>query len=177
MKIFFDCEFTGLRQDTTLISIGLIAEDGRSFYAQLTDYDEGQVNDWIRDNVIANLKPMTEVWNYDPACCEVHGNTRLVAHSLGKWLAQFDRCEMWGDCLAYDWVLFCNLFGHAFKIPENVYYIPFDICTLFYADGIDPDINREEFAEMENGSTKHNALWDACVIMACHDKLHVRNND
>ena len=38
MKIFFDTEFTGLHKDTTLISIGLIAEDRRCFYAELTDY-------------------------------------------------------------------------------------------------------------------------------------------
>lgn len=176
MKIFFDTEFTGLHKATTLISIGLVAEDGRTFYAQLTDYDQSQVNDWIRDNVIANLKPMTEVWNYDPTCCEVHGNTGLVGHSLGKWLAQFARCEMWSDCLAYDWVLFCDLFGHAFDIPENVYYIPFDICTLFKVGGIDPDISREEFAGLEAADHKHNALWDARVIKACYERLATQSD-
>ena len=34
-KIFFDTEFTGLHQKTTLISIGLIAETGETFYAEL----------------------------------------------------------------------------------------------------------------------------------------------
>ena len=33
MKIFFDTEFTGLHQHTTLISIGLVDEVGISFYA------------------------------------------------------------------------------------------------------------------------------------------------
>ena len=42
-KIFFDTEFTGLHQKTTLISIGLVSEDGREFYAELTDYDKSQV--------------------------------------------------------------------------------------------------------------------------------------
>ena len=31
MKLFFDTEFTGLHQATTLISLGIIAEDGRTF--------------------------------------------------------------------------------------------------------------------------------------------------
>jgi hypothetical protein len=31
-KIFFDTEFTGLHQNTTLISIGLISECGKNFY-------------------------------------------------------------------------------------------------------------------------------------------------
>ena len=48
--------------------------------------------------------------------------------------------------------------------------IPFDICTLFYAKGIDADINREEFSEMTEGSQKHNALWDAKVIRECYLK-------
>ena len=43
-KIFFDTEFTGLHQNTTLISIGLIAETGQTFYAELTDYDRCQVD-------------------------------------------------------------------------------------------------------------------------------------
>jgi hypothetical protein len=38
-KLFLDTEFTGLHQNTTLISIGLIADTGDTFYAELTDYD------------------------------------------------------------------------------------------------------------------------------------------
>ena len=55
MKVFFDTEFTGLHKDTSLISIGLISEDRRCFYAELTDYDEKQCDDWIRENVIKHL--------------------------------------------------------------------------------------------------------------------------
>lgn len=40
MNIFFDTEFTGLHKNTTLISIGCVDENGRTFYAELTDYDE-----------------------------------------------------------------------------------------------------------------------------------------
>ncbi len=55
MKIFFDTEFTGLHKNTTLISIGLISEDRRCFYAELTDYDEKQCDDWIEENVLKHL--------------------------------------------------------------------------------------------------------------------------
>ncbi len=34
MNIYFDTEFTGLHKNTTLISIGMIAENGRTFYAE-----------------------------------------------------------------------------------------------------------------------------------------------
>lgn len=55
MLLFFDMEFTGLRQNTTLISIGIVSEDGRKFYAELTDYNENQCNKWINENVVKNL--------------------------------------------------------------------------------------------------------------------------
>lgn len=107
----------------------------------------------------------------EPHLLTVKGDKERVAEELIHWLLQFDKIEIWSDCLAYDWVLFCDLFGHAFKIPGNVYYIPFDICTMFKLKGIDPDINREEFAGIQG--PKHNALHDAEVIKACYEKLMV----
>ena len=170
-KVFFDTEFTGLHQKTTLISIGLISDCGKTFYAELTDYDKSQVDDWINNNVISNLT-MTEDDN-----AAFLGSWRLVADSktvkeaLTKWFEQFEQVEIWSDCLSYDWVLFNQIFGHAFNIPNNIYYIPFDICTLFKAKGIDPDISREEFSDMKENSQKHNALWDAKVIKRCYELL------
>ena len=181
MKIFFDTEFTGLHQNTTLISIGLIAETGETFYAEFGDYNHHQIDEWIRNNVISNLKFHTKDgkgWcncgtqktETPRAKTEVYGNTEFIKSCLTEWLCQFETITMWSDCLAYDWVLFNQIWGHAFKIPKNVYYIPMDICTLFQIKGIDPDINREKFAGM-TGALKHNALWDARVIKACYGKL------
>lgn len=170
-KVFMDCEFTGLHQNTTLISIGLISDCGKTFYAELTDYDKSQVDDWINNNVISNLI-MTEDDNAAfLGSCRLVGDTVKVKEALTKWLEQFELVEIWSDCLSYDWVLFNQIFGHAFNIPKNVYYIPFDICTLFKAKGIDPDISREEFSNMKENSQKHNALWDAKVIKRCFELL------
>lgn len=182
MKIFFDTEFTGLHQNTTLISIGCIAETGQTFYAEFGDFDHTQIDKWLDENVIANLKFHgkdgkgwcncgTQFAETTKAETEVYGNRKFVANCLENWLTQFGKVEMWSDCLSYDWVLFSQLWGHAFNIPKNIYYIPFDICTLFKMKGIDPDINREEFAEMTNGAQKHNALWDAKVIYECYRRL------
>ena len=151
-KIFFDTEFTGLHQNTTLISIGLISECGKTFYAELTDYNKSQIDEWLQKNVIDNLKFNNEkgtaiFWN-EGNNTEFFGKTDLLKLYLTQWLAQFESIEIWSDCLSYDWVLFNQIFGHAFNIPKNVYYIPFDICTLFQVKGIDPDISRETFSEM-----------------------------
>lgn len=57
MNIYFDMEFTGLHQNTTPISIGLISECGKySFYAEFTDFNQSQCDDWINKNVIDNLE-------------------------------------------------------------------------------------------------------------------------
>ena len=55
MNLFFDCEFTGLHKNTTLISLGIAAEDGRKFYAEFIDFDSSQCDEWINENVINNL--------------------------------------------------------------------------------------------------------------------------
>lgn len=175
-KVFLDTEFTGLHQRTTLISIGLIAETGQKFYAELTDYDVAQVDDWINANVISKLYLVKEGNAAYMEDWRLIGDTFNVKNALSLWFKQFDKVEIWSDCLSYDWVLFCQIFGHAFNIPKNIYYIPFDICTLFKAKGRDPDISREKFAfgevysEME--TKKHNALWDAEVIFECYKKLN-----
>jgi hypothetical protein len=193
-KIFFDTEFTGLHQKTTLISIGFISECGKYFYAELNDYDKSQIDEWLQKHVIDNLimsaPPEGEDEYYSAAREEGNeiGNDLYKSYSvqlrcdkarlkveLEKWLSQFEKIEIWSDCLPYDWVLFCEIFGGAFGIPKNIFYIPFDLCTLLKEKGVDPDISREKFAFGEGTSdivaTKHNALWDAMTIKSCHHKL------
>ena len=178
VKIFMDTEFTGLHQNTTLISLGLVSECGKKFYAEFTDYDETQVDDWLQNNVINNLKFKEDTlgnadgyYTYDENYTEVHGNNEIIKIELEKWISQFENVEIWSDCLSYDWVLFNQIFGHAFNIPKNVYYIPFDICTLMKMKGVDPDISRENFICNCVQGEKHNALYDAEVIKACYEKL------
>ena len=180
MRIYFDTEFTGLHQRTTLISIGLISESGKTFYGEFADYDKTQIDEWLQNNIINNtlfLKKDNNITFSSTSLdeyCHV-GASNGITSDLNDWFAQFDKVEMWSDCLSYDWVLFNNLFGHAFNIPDNVYYIPFDISTLFKIKGIDPDINREEYVKEiilnSNEIKKHNALWDAKVIKMCYEKL------
>jgi hypothetical protein len=182
IKVFIDTEFTGLRKNTTLISIGLVSECGKKFYAEFMDYDKSQVDDWIKHNVISKLRLSGFInesnneyfWqNNDPLNFEMIGLKWMIADHLKSWLYQFESVEIWSDTLSYDWVLFCDIFGTAFDIPKNVYYIPFDLATAFKVAGIDPDISREKYAYGERYSEmpKHNALWDAETIKACYKKL------
>ncbi len=180
MKLFFDTEFTGLHQNTTLISIGIVAENGQEFYAEFTDYDKGQVDEWIQENVISHLYLHKEMEGHpvpeNGVTCQdgFLGNKTYIKNCLSSWLSEFDTVEMWSDCLAYDWVLFCQLWGHAFNIPKSIYF-PFDLYTLMKMNGVDPDISREDFVlsgkAVDVPCNKHNALWDARVIKACYEKL------
>ena len=192
-KLFLDTEFTGLHQATTLISLGIISECGKTFYAEFTDYDRSQLNDWLEENIIPNTwvavhEPITSMGEVvgDSRWADVHvfGSSDYIKPFLEKWLSQFEKIVIWSDCLAYDWVLFNQIWGHAFSIPENIYYIAMDICTVFEMNNIDPDISREEYCEIENfteektkvlyndfKSVKHNALWDAFIIRECYKKV------
>lgn len=174
-NIFFDTEFTGLHKNTTLISIGIVSDCGKSFYAELTDYDKTQIDDWLQTNVIDNLVCKHPEYSNNVGKIDSNypyvGEKTTIKFYLEKWLSQFDNVTVWSDCLAHDWVLFNDIFGHAFNIPKNVNYIPLDICTLFHVNGIDPDISREEFIGNSVVGIKHNALYDAKVIMECWKKL------
>jgi len=201
-RLFIDTEFTGLHQDATLISIGVVSETGKHFYMELSDYDQEQIDDWLLEHVIGNLvmaepfageqeyysvsrhhdNPLgTDI--YESYSIQLRGDSSLLKIELEKWLGQFGEVEMWSDCLAYDWMLFNEIWGGALEIPDNVYYIPFDISTMFKIKGIDPDVDREEFAEVAmphpantSFSPKHNALWDAELIMKCFNKMMISDN-
>jgi len=77
------------------------------------------------------------------------------------------------DCFSYDWVLFNELYGGARRLPSTISYIPIDICSLFFANNIDPDISRVGFAgdAAVTDLPQHNALADAFNIKACFERL------
>lgn len=177
MRIFFDMEFTGLHQNTTPISLGMVAEDGHEFYAEFVDYDHAQVDEWISEHVISHLNRQQGAANDDLVKSsntgmrwEYYGTRAGVAVHLRDWLSHYDTVEIWSDVLAYDWVLFCDLFGGAFGIPSNIFYIPFDLATLFLVKHVHPDVSREIFAG-ESLEYQHHALHDAKVIKTCFEKV------
>lgn len=194
MKVFMDLEFTGLHQGSTIISLGAIADSEKvpelihddrvegdgTFYAELNDYDKNQVDPWIKKNVINNLYSHTPV----PSLYYRNIDRKTLRDNLEKWLNQLysidgTPIEMWLDCYAYDWVLFCELWGGALNVPNCVHYIPRDLSTYLEVMGEDPDVNREQFANVPKNScsqsVKHNALWDAEVIRYCYLELQRRD--
>lgn len=178
--LFLDTEFTELSQSARLLSIALVADSGEEFYAELNDYGQENITDWVREHVVANFE-----FNNVDVFASIEGKTEKYKHGreetagyLRKWIQQFGTVEIWADVHAYDWVLFCELFGGAMHIPANIFFAPFDLATLFrYKGMIEPrgkyekDISRFEFAGVADTKRQHNALADARVAKICFDKL------
>ena len=139
MNLFFDTEFTGLVPKTELISIGIVAETGESYYAELCDYDIHKCDDWVKENVIANL-----LCNQDRVITSkdlngthyIFGNTLEVRHDLNNWLDMLRKnhgkvnFQMVSDCCHYDMTLFCDLMGGAEGLPKDMNPICFDLSHM-----------------------------------------------
>lgn len=183
MKIFFDTEFTGLHKNTTLISIGMIDENKRSFYAEFTDYDESQCNDWIKENVINHLRRKGTHNLYMEAYDRINKETSIVGtknqikEKLEDWLSIYDEVELVSDVCHYDMVLFIDLFGTAFDLPRCInpacHDINQDIARYYeFSEKEAFDFSREELLQ-NNAITiegdKHNSMYDAKVIKKIYE--------
>lgn len=172
-RIFLKTKFTGFHQNTTLISIGLISECDKTFYAEFTDYDKNQIDNWLQKNIIDNLLLPHDLGGNGVGVDGFVGDTKFIKEELEKWLSQFENIEIWGDYISYDWVLFNQIFENESNFPKNIYYIPFDLCTLFKIKGLDPSLNREKFVNIDSDIIKkHNALFEAKIIKECYFKLN-----
>lgn len=187
MELFFDCEFTGLHKDTTLVSIGIVAENGKKFYVEFSDYDESQCDDWIKENVLkhtilAGNDTLAARLGEDSNTTVVLGSKADIRYELGEWLKQFDEVQFVSDVCHYDMVLLIDIFGTAFGLPGNVsaacHDINQDIAKHYGISEREAfDKSREdivsELCEQQIEGEKHNALYDAEVIKAIYAEIIV----
>ena len=89
MKVYFDTEFTGLQKDTDLISIGFVSENGKTFYAEFTDYDESKCDDWIQKNVIDNLILKNHMYVSNVRDFRIIEDKKHVKDVLIRWFKSF----------------------------------------------------------------------------------------
>lgn len=182
-KVFIDTEFTGLYQNSTLISLALVAESGEEFYAEFTDYDETLVTEWCRQNVLNRLVLTPGVEINGLSSYKICADKSAIARAVKNWLMELSNIrnsiQIWGDCPAWDWVLFNNLFGYNNEgvplLPASVHYMPMDIAVLAQIKGMNPDFSRFDYVrdsfDIEELARKHNALADARVIRLCYNKI------
>ena len=111
-RYFYDCEFIEDGRTIELISIGVIAADGREFYAVSTEFDPGRANQWVRRHVLDKL----------PSPCDRSWRSRAaIRDGLYAFLsAPRLPIELWAWFAAYDHVVLAQLWGAMPDLPRDV---------------------------------------------------------
>ncbi|MFC6090416.1 polyadenylate-specific 3'-exoribonuclease AS [Saccharothrix sp. BKS2] len=113
MRFFYDCEFIEDGVTIDLVSIGVVDEEGREFYAVSTEFDPAKAGPWVRANVLNQLPP--------PADRAWRGRDRIKAdllEFLGGRKANRDDIELWAWFAAYDHVALAQLWGPMPALPR-----------------------------------------------------------
>lgn len=149
MLIFFDTEFTDLHWQAKLISIGLIAENGQTFYAELNDtYQRKDCNAFVCE-VVLPLLDGNEVQLTWPA----------LALRLGNWIESFEQpITLATDIQDWDWSWIQKLFPSPGTWPANLACKP--AILVFDAD-VGERFNVAQEEAFAAGLRRHHALDDA----------------
>jgi hypothetical protein len=141
LKVFLDTEFTDFIRPH-LISIGMIADSGEEFYAEIP-YQHGECSDFVRETVIPLLG------QFPAAIC----SKDELPDRLRTWLelvkAQRDYIELCVDSQT-DWDLLIN---------SLEYQVPKWCRQTFVGNNIDELLCREFYEK--NKLPEHHALYDA----------------
>ena len=105
MRFFIDTEFMEDGRTIDLLSIGVVAEDGRELYIEVLA-DESKANDWVRANVL-------------PYLGKIPVSTRELAAQQIREFVGAEKPEFWGYYADYDWVALCQLFGRMIDLPKG----------------------------------------------------------
>ena len=106
MQIFFDTEFIDLGNTVLPISIGLVREDGKTYYAEVFDtvkhYDRAVP--WVQENVIKKLTGPVKPAN-------------LICDEIEDFVGK--NPVFWAYYAAYDWFCLCSLYGGMLNVPSS----------------------------------------------------------
>lgn len=162
MDVYFDTEFTDFL-DPGLISIGLVAEDGREFYAELNDSYKPRMCSWfVQEQVLPIL------WGDG-----FRMGSPDLAVKLKLWIATLgEPVRLLSDAPSYDWPFIAEIFEHWAKgWPENL------LRDCGNAQTFESDNERFRYNNAyedywrtgkDAGAVQHHALWDARCIRHAH---------
>ncbi|HEX2299954.1 MAG TPA: polyadenylate-specific 3'-exoribonuclease AS, partial [Pseudonocardiaceae bacterium] len=112
MRFFYDCEFIEDGDTIELISIGVVDEQGREYYAVSTEFDPERAGEWVRSHVLPKLPPPA-----DPAW----RSRAAIRDSLLEFLTgPGESVELWAWFAAYDHVVLCQLWGPMTALPPAI---------------------------------------------------------
>jgi hypothetical protein len=155
MKYFFDTEFIEDGKTIDLISIGIVAEDGREYYAISTEFKPRKANEWVKKNVLAHLPPRNPVPFLDSPRHMEESRAWKTRNQIAKEVIVFigQDPEFWAYYADYDWVVLCQLFGTMMDLPKGWPMYCRDIKQLCDSLG-NPRLPEQK-------DQKHHALADA----------------
>lgn len=157
-KFFLDTEFIETPPTIDLISIGIVSEDEREFYAVSNEFNETRASPWVQANVLPKLPPRT-----DPAWMS---RAEIAAGILRFVEAGGGEPSFVGYFADYDWVLLCWLFGKMIDLPKGWPMYCLDLKQEMAARGI-----KREDLPLFGREDAHNALADA--LWTKHAWYHV----
>lgn len=172
--IDYDFEFLEDGSTIELISVGMVCEDGREYYAVnaalAARWGRGrrlrrrvQKHTWLMENVVPSLPqphgdwrlhmPNKWLFNYlDPAV----KSRELIADEVLDFIrAAGPDVKLWASYGAYDHVALAQLWGRMIDLPEGVPMFTHDI----QQERVRLDIAEDDLPQQESG--EHNALADA----------------
>jgi hypothetical protein len=114
-RYFYDCEFIEDGTTIDLVSIGVVDEEGREFYAVSTEFDPARAIPWVRRHVLDKLPPPADrAWR----------SRRQIRDDLHAFLtaplAGGETLELWAWMAAYDHVALCQLWGAMPALPREI---------------------------------------------------------
>lgn len=112
MRYFYDTEFIEDGDTIDLVSIGVVDENGREYYAVSTEFDPDRAGEWVRRNVLDKLpSPGDPAWR---------SRAQIRADLVEFFTAPGDDVELWAWVAAYDHVVLCQLFGDMRALPQRI---------------------------------------------------------
>lgn len=153
VRYFYDTEFIEDGRTIELISIGVVAEDGREFYAISTDFDPARANLWVAENVLDKLPPRTDPLWRPRAQIREELFVFLTQQQPGMTRREARRPELWAWVGAYDHVVLAQLWGEMANLPREMPRYTRELRQLWELAGC-PELPAEP-------AGKHDALVDA----------------
>lgn len=146
MHIFFDTEFTQLSHEAKLISVGLVSEDGREFYAELADtWDLNDCSEFVKCEVLPHLEGGNSLMTLAELCL-----------NMGNWLESFEiPVSLVTDAPTWDWPWIDYIFDEKNLLPANLQATP----VAFFPKKLDAQLLRHHCH-----FRSHNALDDAKIL-------------
>jgi hypothetical protein len=166
MRFWLDTEFIDDGRTIDLLSIALVSQTGREYYAVSRDADWSKASEWVQKNVL----PYLDRVEAKPRAQIRHEIERFIFGVLELESPGAHRMpEIWAWYGSYDWVAFSQLWGRMIDLPDWLPHYVRDVKQL--AD----DLMNPRLPSRQKG--EHHALEDAKWTRKCWEILEeIRKN-